>query len=253
MTINIIQPNVNVDDEIPTIIYSGTNFGIPLHFLDEFGNPTTPLSLTYTISNDEGVISTYTPLPTLRNDPITSYVIEISSQDNVITDNLEQRKITVEWTYNRDDSTIGTSIQVFYYVIELQVMEMVETNRTTTIIYGTDVGGDPVPLLVDSEGRIILAPVTAKEYVFKESFDQSVLASGVYTIVSELTQDTMGFGIFNLNATDNLTFTIGGDTVVVPPNMPFYSIFPIATTITFAGTGLSFSAFIEGSNIQSPG
>jgi hypothetical protein len=124
MTINIIQPNVTIDDEISTIIYGGNNFGIPLHFLDEYGMPTTPLTLTYTIFNDAGMVSTYTPIPEevdgLKTvlESITSYVIEISSEDNTIVDDLEERKTIVEWTYARDDFTTGKSIQEFHYTIE---------------------------------------------------------------------------------------------------------------------------------------
>ena len=109
-----------------------------------------------------------------------------------------------------------------------------------TILYGTDKDGNTVPLLVDGSGNLI------KEYVFKESFDQDGLTEGVYTIVSTLPKDNMGFGIFNMSATDDLTFTINEDTIIVPSKMPFYSIFPKSTTITITGTSLSFNAFIEG-------
>ena len=126
MVINIIQANVNIEDEIPKMIYNGANFGIPLHFLDEFNMPTTPLTLTYTIFNDAGMVSTYSPITEHTEElkdnpdpePVTSYVIEISKEDNTIVDNLEERRILVEWTYARDDFTTGKSIQEFYYAIE---------------------------------------------------------------------------------------------------------------------------------------
>lgn len=75
-------------------------------FFDEEGDPVIPESMTYSIINSAtgAVIRSETVTPTT-----TSYVIEISKDENTITIQEESRKVIVEWEFN-DGQSGDTSI-----------------------------------------------------------------------------------------------------------------------------------------------
>lgn len=82
-------------------------------------------------------------------------------------------------------------------------------------------------------------------FVVKESFDESDLTGGEYPL-TETYGDNIGFGIYNNNTANTLTFTIGTISIPVPPEKSFYGVFETEDTITVTGTGLDFDAFVEG-------
>ena len=93
-----------------TTISSGSSLTLEFSFFDENKQPVTPESLTYTLSDPTD--------PEIKTDTITSsdskYLLELTVDDNTITEDTIRRKLILKWAYN--NGTKGDVILFFYQI-----------------------------------------------------------------------------------------------------------------------------------------
>ncbi len=117
------------------------------------------------------------------------------------------------------------------------------SNRGVTSTNIEGIGGDP-----DRQGLDVYIIGGLKPLTVKESFDETGLDEDVYEATEAYTRSVFGFTIINNNKEEELTFTIGGVAIPVPPSTSFYDEFdvPDPFEIVVEGDDLDFDAYLKG-------
>lgn len=121
-------------------------------------------------------------------------------------------------------------------------------------IYLKDPFGNDIPAVADADGNLQIVSVDsqnnkinpASDRVIKDSFDETDLSVGVYSLGFTPSENTsvLGVGIYNNSQDNEVIFTINGLDIVVPPEKGFMGLFDIFEEISISGTSPNFDAVI---------